>query len=230
MAAASGALTALIWWALTTGRHGLLAWDLPHAMNGALSGLVSITSGCFTMDYWSAAIVGIMAGILYVTGCRLLERFRIDDAVNAVPVHMLCGAMGLIATGLFSNPDHVEEAYGVAGRGGLFFEFGNESGGFDATLLQNQLYGLLFIVGWTAFTTTPFFLWLNWMGWFRVEKMVEIGGLDAAYHAEERDRVAELELKIAMEANRDNSNPTRIHTNDSSRQSSSHRPKVVHFG
>jgi len=68
------------------------------------------------------------------------------------------------------------------------------------------------------------------MGWFRVEKMVEIGGLDAAYHAEERDRVAELELKIAMEANRDNSNPTRIHTNDSSRQSSSHRPKVVHFG
>eukprot|EP00977_Amphora_coffeiformis_P029801 scaffold42806_cov237-Amphora_coffeaeformis.AAC.5 len=230
VAAATGALTAMVWWALTTGRQGLLAWDLPHAMNGALAGLVSVTSGCFTMDCWSAAVTGIMAGVLYVTGCRLLERFRIDDAVNAVPVHMFSGAMGVLATGLFSNPNNVEEAYGVADKGGLFFELGNDAGGFDTTLLRNQLYGLLFIVVWATLTTAPFFLMLNWMGWFRVEKMVEIGGLDAAYHAEERDRVAEAELKMAMEVKRDNSNPTRRRTNDSSAYSSSHRPKVVHFG
>ena len=230
MAAASGALTALVYWALTTGRQGLLAWDLPHAMNGALAGLVSITAGCFTMDFWSAAITGMLAGILYITGCRLLERFRIDDAVNAVPVHLFGGALGVISTGLFSNPNHVEDAYGVVGKGGLFFEFGNDAGGFDAIMLRNQLYGLLFIVGWTMLTTTPFFMWLNWMGWFRVAKMAEIGGLDAAYHAEERDRVAEAELKMAMEAKREKLNPTRRLTNDSSAFSSSHRPKVVHFG
>lgn len=201
------------------------AWDLPHAMNGALAGLVSITSGCFVMDYWSSAITGMLAGIVYITGCRLLDAWRIDDAVNAVPVHMMNGALGLLATGLFANPIHVEEAYGVTCHGGLFFELGSNAGSFDATLLGNQCIGLLLIAGWATFTTTPFFLWLNYNGWFRVDKMIEIGGLDAAYHAEERDRGAEADLRVAMEATKDTSNKSRREE-----PSSSHRPKVVHFG
>ena len=235
MASATGALTALGYWALTTGRQGLLAWDLPHAMNGALAGLVSVTSGCFTLQLWSSAIAGVVAGFLYITGCRLLEHYRIDDAVNAVPVHMFSGAWGVLATGLFSNPDFVEESFGVAGRGGFCFEWGNNAGGTDAILLRNQIYGLLFISIWTLITTTPFFLWLNWMGWFRVEKMVEIGGLDAAYHAEERDRLAEAELRgaLAIETSRHKKSyltSSNRQEPDSSGVSSSNRPKVVTFG
>ena len=234
MASATGALTALVFWAYTTGKQGLLAWDLSHAMNGALAGLVSLTSGCFTLDYWSAAATGFLAGIFYITGCRLLERFRIDDAVNAVPVHMFSGALGVLATGLFSNPDHVEDAYGVVGRGGLFFELGNNSGGFDGILLRNQIYGIIFIMGWTVLTTTPFFLLLNWLGWFRVERMVEIGGLDAAYHAEERDRLAEAELRMALETSTHKKKYLNMVENNSRRESSvmsdSNRPKVVRFG
>lgn len=200
-------------------------------MNGALSGLVALTSGCFVMDYWSSAVTGILAGVLYVLGCRLLDSWRIDDAVNAVPVHMMSGALGVLATGFFANPSYVEEAYGIVDHGGLFFELGKSGGSFDATLLLNQFVGLLFIVGWSAFCTTPFFLWLNWMGWFRVEKMVEIGGLDAAYHAEERDRLAEAELRVAMaEATTNVAPKDRSSRVESYEPSSSHRPKVVHFG
>ena len=159
----------------------------------------------------------------------------IDDAVNAVPVHMFGGALGVLATGLFSNPDHVEDAFGVVDRGGLFFEFGSNAGSFDAIMLRNQFYGLIFITGWTILTTTPFFLWLNWMGWFRVEKMVEIGGLDAAYHAEERDRLAEAELRgaLAIETSRHKKSyltSSNRQEPDSSGVSSSNRPKVVTFG
>lgn len=233
MAAATAALTSLGYWALTTGRKGLLAWDLPHAMNGALGGLVSITSGCFTLDYWSSGITGILAGILYITGCQLLERWRIDDAVNAVPVHMFCGALGVLATGLFSNPDHIEDAFGVVDRGGIFFELGRASGSFDAIMLRNQFYGLIFISGWTVLTTAPFFLWLNWMKWFRVDRMVEIGGLDAAYHAEDMDKLAEAELRAAMFL--DSSKHKKNYVSNerpepsASATGSSHRPKVVSF-
>ena len=239
MAAATGALTALAYWALTTGRQGLLAWDLPHAMNGGLAGLVSITSGCLTMEFWSAGLTGILAGVLYITGCQLLERFRIDDAVNAVPVHMFAGALGVIATGLFSNPDYVEEAFGVADRGGLFFELGGSAGSFDAVMLRNQFYGIVFIMGWTILTTLPFFLWLSWMGWFRVERIIEIGGLDAAYHMEERDKLAEAELRMALNLETSRHKKSSLTPSGSSRpdpgesglSSSSHRPaKVVSFG
>lgn len=224
MASATGALTALASWALTTGRKGVLAWDLPTAMNGALSGLVSITAGAFTMDFWSSAVTGMLAGAFYLLSSLWLERLKIDDAVNAVPVHMVSGALGVIATGLFSNPNHVEEAFGIEGKGGLFFELGKDAGSFDMTLLRNQFFGLIFISGWTIFTTLPFFCFLDWMKWFRVEKFVEIGGLDAHFHGEEMDQLAEAELRRALNLPRSG----RKSVTDPSATSTS-RPKVVSF-
>ena len=40
---------------------------------------------------------------------------RVDDVVDASPVHLFCGAWGVIAVGLFASPNYVDGSnyYGV---------------------------------------------------------------------------------------------------------------------
>lgn len=133
------------------------------AMNGALSGLVAITSGCASLEPWAAIVVGVVAGWLYMYASSVLIRLRIDDAVDAIPVHMVSGAWGLIATGLFASPDKLEYTYGSVSPPGLFYSF---STGVDVSLLVNQICALLFIGGWTLFTMIPVFIWLNYRSVF----------------------------------------------------------------
>lgn len=85
----------------------------------------------------------------------------------------------MIATGLFSSPRRVLDAYGTEEFAGWFYEIGR--GRLDATLLLNQLLCVVFIVGWVVFTMLPFFLWLNYMGWFRSDSLEELVGLDLSY-------------------------------------------------
>lgn len=71
--------------------------------NGSLSGLVSVTGGCFAFSNVQALAVGATGAAFAITAERLLERRKIDDAVGAVPVHAVSGVWGTIAVGLFGN-------------------------------------------------------------------------------------------------------------------------------
>ena len=113
LAACAGAISAMFtstmfdyWY---TGVH---TYDLGYTMNGCLTGLVAITAGCATVDTWAAVVIGIIAGWVYLAGSKLLIHFRIDDAVDAIPVHMVGGAWGVLATGLFTKPELLEAAFG----------------------------------------------------------------------------------------------------------------------
>ena len=73
--------------------------------NGILGGLVGITAGCAFVDTMSAALIGLIAGVLTYFGIHFVERvLKLDDAVGAVTVHGFCGAWGTIAVGLFITP------------------------------------------------------------------------------------------------------------------------------
>jgi Amt family ammonium transporter len=61
-------------------RTGEPHFSLVMAMNGALSGLVAITSGCGVVEPWAAVVIGIVPGWVYIYGSNLLIRLRIDDA------------------------------------------------------------------------------------------------------------------------------------------------------
>ncbi|GKZ01253.1 ammonium transporter Amt3 [Mayamaea pseudoterrestris] len=151
-------------------------FDLKMAMNGSLAGLVAVTSGCGVMEPWGAVITGIVAGTVYLAGSKGLVRLRLDDAVDAIPVHMLGGMWGVIACGLFASPRWVKEAYGNADHAGWVFN------GRDGNLLACQLVGILFICSWVTVIMFPFFVWLDWRGWFRSDPLEEIVGLDTSYH------------------------------------------------
>jgi Amt family ammonium transporter len=52
-----------------------------------------------------AVVTGFLAGIVTVWGEKVLERFRLDDVVGAIPVHGFCGVWGTLAAGLFYAGD-----------------------------------------------------------------------------------------------------------------------------
>jgi Amt family ammonium transporter len=48
-----------------------------------------------------AFIIGFIAAFFYIFGCWLIEKIKLDDAVEAVPVHLFGGIWGTMATGFF---------------------------------------------------------------------------------------------------------------------------------
>lgn len=158
---------------LKTGKYDL---NIQVALNGLLSGCVAITGACGTIEPWAACLIGMISGWVYLLGSSTLVRWKIDDAVDAIPVHLFNGIWGTIATGLFSSPVRTKMAYGQDDHVGFFYMIGK--GTFDLTLLVNQLVGLVFLLGWAAITTVPFFWALDYLGWMRANSMEELIGLD----------------------------------------------------
>jgi hypothetical protein len=176
-AAVSALFTNLIIEERTTGEA---KFDLVVAMNGALGGLVSITAGCAVYEPWAAVVVGTIAGWLFLVVSKLLIKARIDDAVDAIPVHLANGIWGLLSVGFFASPTRLLATYGRNRHPGWFYSL--HAGAFDAHLLAAQVVGILFIIGWVFFLMFPFFIWLNYMGWFRADSLEELVGLDISYH------------------------------------------------
>lgn len=158
LAASAGFLGALLHTKLRT-----KMLDLSMALNGALAGLVSITAGCDVISPAASILVGAIGGVLVVEGVMLLDRFRVDDPVGAIPVHLFCGVFGTLAVGLFAS------------EGGLLL-------GNGAELLFAQLKGVsvsvLFAFGasaavwWGMKALVP--------GGVRVSRQHEVEGLDVS--------------------------------------------------
>merc|ERR1712183_1217696 len=129
-------------------------------------------------------LIGLISGIVYVFSSKLLVKLKIDDAVDAIPVHFFCGIWGCIATGLFAEPSRLIKAYGVASgddlHAGWFYSWGRQSG--DANLLLCEFLGILFIIAWCVAIMYPFFFTLNMFGMFRVDPLDEEVGLDISHH------------------------------------------------
>ena len=97
LAAAAGAVLAM-----------MTAWikfkkpDVGMSLNGALAGLVAITSPCATVTPFSSVIIGTVAGILVVLAVLFFDRIKVDDPVGAISVHGVNGAWGTLAAGIFN--------------------------------------------------------------------------------------------------------------------------------
>lgn len=97
LAAAAGAVFAMI-----------TAWikfkkpDVGMSLNGALAGLVAITSPCATVTPLSSVIIGAVAGVIVVLAVLFFDRIKVDDPVGAISVHGVNGAWGTLAAGIFN--------------------------------------------------------------------------------------------------------------------------------
>jgi ammonium transporter, Amt family len=111
---AGGVAALLATWAL----RGVPAADL--VLNGVLGGLVAITAGANCLSLPSAALVGLAGGLAVVAGAALLERWRLDDAVGAVPVHGAAGVVGVLGAGLLVDPAWLAANRPGMGQGSFF--------------------------------------------------------------------------------------------------------------
>lgn len=98
LAAAAGgiAVTAVSWV-----RNGLP--EVQTALNGILAGLVAITANCHIVSTSSAVLIGAGGGLICYLASHVLARLEIDDAVDAVPVHLAAGVWGTLAVALFGD-------------------------------------------------------------------------------------------------------------------------------
>ena len=71
--------------------------------NGLLAGLVSITGCADIVVGWQAALIGFIgAGVMYLSS-QILLKLRIDDAIDAIPVHLGAGIWGTLAVAIFGK-------------------------------------------------------------------------------------------------------------------------------
>ena len=95
MAAVAGVLVAIIYTQL---RYKKI--DLTMALNGALAGLVAITAEPLTPSVPYALLIGGIGSLLACLTVPLLDKFKIDDVVGAIPVHLVAGIFGTLVVPL----------------------------------------------------------------------------------------------------------------------------------
>jgi len=139
LSGAAAVVVALVSSLLRTG-----AWDLLDVCNGALVGFVSITAGAAVVEPWAAIVVGAVGVAIFDVTCWLWLRLRIDDPLSASPMHGVCGAWGVVATGLLAAPHYMKETYPNAHFGALYK-------GSSGRLLAAQVVGVAVIAAWTCF-------------------------------------------------------------------------------
>jgi len=80
--------------------------DITMVLNGALGGLVSITAGPDLYNIYQPILIGAIGGILVVFAVPVFDKFKLDDPVGALSVHLVNGIWGTLAVGIFaSNPE-----------------------------------------------------------------------------------------------------------------------------
>ncbi len=117
MAAATGALAALIYTWVVDGKP-----SLSMLCNGVLAGLVGITAGCDTVSIPSAALIGLITSLIMCVSVAFIDKVcKVDDPVGAISVHGVGGIVGTILTGVFCDPsiDGVECSVGVQALGAV---------------------------------------------------------------------------------------------------------------
>jgi Amt family ammonium transporter len=153
LAAAAGAVIAMLTSWIRFGKP-----EVGMSLNGALAGLVAITSPCATVSPLSAVVIGAVAGVLVVVSVLFFDRIKIDDPVGAISVHGVNGAWGTLAAGIF------------------------HMGGTSVKIIGVQLIGIGACFLWTFTTALVLFKLIEKTVGLRVSPEEELEGLDFSEH------------------------------------------------
>jgi ammonium transporter, Amt family len=143
-------------------------------LTGAVAGLATITPAAGYVSPTTAAMIGVIAGIVCYYAVTMKNAFHWDDALDVWGVHGVGGFLGIVLLGLFAST-----SWNPA-----------ESGGVNGLLAGNprfflvQMGAAVFSSVW-AFAASLGMLWaINKFTPVRVEDAQEEIGLDEALHGE----------------------------------------------
>ena len=152
-------------------------FDLLACLNGILAGLVAITASCPWVEPYAAVVIGIIGALVYIGAAMLLLLLKIDDPLEAFPIHGAVGVWGAFAVGLFAR----EELLTISGYGngngweGVFY-------GGGGRLLAANCIMILVVAAWTLVLIVPLFFALNLVGALRISPEMELIGNDVSKH------------------------------------------------
>ncbi len=135
------------------------------AASGVVAGLVAITPACGALSPIGSIILGAVAGGLSAYAVGLKFRFGFDDSLDVVGVHLVSGLWGTIGAGLLSTSTGLLYGHGV-----------------KQTLLQ-IIVAIASLVYAGAVTLVIALALKAAMGW-RIDRDIEVSGIDSAEHAE----------------------------------------------
>ncbi|MDD3462029.1 MAG: ammonium transporter [Sulfurospirillaceae bacterium] len=95
--------------------------DITMILNGALGGLVAITAGADVVGLWEPIVIGAIGGASVVFAIPMFDKFKIDDPVGALSVHLVNGIWGTVAVGLFADFSLLVQLKGIALTGLFVF-------------------------------------------------------------------------------------------------------------
>ena len=64
---------------------------------------MALCAGCNVFEAWAAVVVGAVSGPLFLYFNQLLIRLKIDDPLDAIPVHGVGGLWGTISVYIFKT-------------------------------------------------------------------------------------------------------------------------------
>ena len=80
-------------------------YPVQQLCNALLVGLVSITGCCNNVKPWASFIIGLIGTVFYLLACKLFEKLKIDDPMEASQIHAFGGLWGLLAVSIFDDDE-----------------------------------------------------------------------------------------------------------------------------
>ncbi|TCB96152.1 ammonium transporter [Micromonospora zingiberis] len=142
------------------------------AASGAVAGLVGITPACAFLEPLGAIALGLIAGAVCALAVGLKYRFKYDDSLDVVAVHMVGGIIGSLLIGFLAI-----EVLAGEGNNGLLYGGGIKLLGLQAVgVIAVLVYSFVvaYIIGFAIEKTIG----------FRASAEAEVEGIDNAEHAE----------------------------------------------
>jgi len=165
----AGAAGTLGWLALERVRDGH-ATSL-GAASGMVAGLVAITPSCASVTPLGALVIGAAAGAICAIAIGLKYRWRYDDSLDVVGVHLVGGLVGTIGIGLLAS------SAAPAGIDGLLY-------GGGPSQLGRQLIGCAAVLAYAFVVSGLLALAVKKVMGFRIDEDHEVSGIDQVVHAE----------------------------------------------
>lgn len=159
--------------------------DVSYILNGIIAGLVSVTAACHAVSPLSAAVIGMVSGVILFYGTKWIDRLRIDDALYVIPAHLFAGIWGTVAYALFAKAEYLAD--GVT----------------RSEQLAVQLFGVAVIGLYSFFVSYILLLILNIFIPLRVNAKTEIQGLNITEHQASTELI---DLLSDMEKQQDQGN------------------------
>jgi hypothetical protein len=148
--------------------------------------MVAQCAGCNTYPIWAALIIGALGGAVFHAVHWVEIKLRMDDPLDAVPVHFGGGVFGVICAPIFQA---VESKDGITMAGIAP----------DGLVLGWNIAGLVCIILWAGFWSTLMFGGLKMIGKLRIDRETEFKGNDQIKHGESAyPRDAWIEMQYSM--------------------------------